>query len=221
MKDLETVETFAIELDKAGVKSDEKNKKQYFLEIKNVESYYNIRTIGLNFEIMTSYLALENGSFFSLFDSKFSSTKSNFKANPSEELFLDPVSIQAIQNKRKFLYYIIKDNSESSKNLKNIFGDYLTSVAFTPKHCKERKRRFIFLFECDNVKFNYFLLKECSRCKINTSKFANLSISELPTTPSEVNKLLSQHNHPASRATNSHGRLQELHDHFISFHNFS
>ena len=51
-KGFEPVITFAIELDHPGMALDEKNKKKNFLEIPNVESYYNIRTINDTFEIM-------------------------------------------------------------------------------------------------------------------------------------------------------------------------
>ena len=131
--------TYAIELDTVGIRIDEKNKNQHFLVIKNIESFYNIRTESENFDLMTSYLATNDGSLFPLYDTSFSSNKSDFRPTKSEELHLDPVSIQTIQNKRKFLYYVIEDNLQSSQNLKSIFGEYLTSVNFTPKLCKERK----------------------------------------------------------------------------------
>ena len=79
-KDLEPITTHAIALDNH---KDSKDKEHHLLYISDVESYYNIRTVGQSFELKKSYLALEDNALFPLV-SKTEKQKSFFK--PIEEI---------------------------------------------------------------------------------------------------------------------------------------
>ena len=77
---MEPITTHAIALDNH---KDSKDKEHHLLYISDVESYYNIRTVGQSFELKTSYLALEDNALFPLV-SKTEKQKSFFK--PIEEI---------------------------------------------------------------------------------------------------------------------------------------
>ena len=87
------VVTYAIELDVHGKEIDIKNKQQHFLEIQNIESYYNIRTVQDSFQIMTSYLALDDVVLFPLSNVKTSFQKSGFKTFKDKKVDTDIVSL--------------------------------------------------------------------------------------------------------------------------------
>ena len=135
--DLEPVITYAVQLDVEGKKLDDKTKKQYFLEIQNVESYYNFRTVQESFQIMTSYLALDEEILFPLSNVKTSFQNSRFNASKDKMVISDSVSLRTIDNKRKFLTFnIIEDNRQSAEKLKTLVNEYLINQ---PRFCNGRK----------------------------------------------------------------------------------
>ena len=131
------VVTYAIELDVHGKEIDIKNKQQHFLEIQNIESYYNIRTVQDSFQIMTSYLALDDVVLFPLSNVKTSFQKSGFKTFKDKKVDTDIVSLRTIDNKRKFLTFnIIEDNYHRAQNLRALFDELLIDQ---PRFCNNGK----------------------------------------------------------------------------------
>lgn len=63
MKELSIIQTYALALNEQiidEIQNESLNKNKQFLTIAQVESFYNYRTVGENFNLVTSVLSLRN-----------------------------------------------------------------------------------------------------------------------------------------------------------------
>ena len=137
---MDPIVTYALEFDDKKIVDASNND---ILDIPVVDNYYNIKTINESFDIMTSYLTLDEQVLFPLSNSNYSSSTCGFKTTKDLDMNDETVSLKPIDNKRKFLTFnIIEDNAPSADHLKTLFAEYLINQ---PRYCSDGKINHVYL----------------------------------------------------------------------------
>ncbi len=124
----DVIDVIALELKDDYEKNKIKKKvKQCFLNLPNIESFYNYRTIGESFKIVTSYTS--NNEFLIDIDGIISCENKKFDKIENGPVFTEEISFTSIISKKKNLNKLIQQLSnlkhEAYNFLRDSFIEYL------------------------------------------------------------------------------------------------
>jgi hypothetical protein len=131
-KEEDVINVIALELkDDYVINKNKKKVKQCYLNLPNIESFYNYRTIGESFKIVTSYTS--NNEFLIDIDGIIISCENNkFDRNENGPVLTEEISFTRIISKKKNLNSLIQQLSnfkhEAYNFLRDFFIEYLDEL---------------------------------------------------------------------------------------------